>query len=130
MAIVYLPTAQLPLITWHDTFLPVLIPSAPESESQNTVMLQAAEDDWDLLAVPIGQTLRLLAGDSLVFDCKKVSELKPSKVYELLYNIGQQSKSVNHTKPLTEKIKMNPMTMYGFSFVISNSKSIFSVELA
>jgi len=93
-------------------------------------MLQAAEDDWDLLAVPIGQTLRLLAGDSLVFDCKKVSELKPSKVYELLYNIGQQSKSVNHTKPLTEKIKMNPMTMYGFSFVISNSKSIFSVELA
>lgn len=125
MAIVYLPTARLPLITWHDTFLPVLVPSVAEVESQNTVMLQAAEDDWDLLNVPIDQTLRLVAGDSLVFDSEKLSALKPSKAYELLCNIGQQSKSVHHARPLAEKIRMNPMTMYAFSFIISNSNSIF-----
>jgi len=130
LAIVYLPTARLPLITWHDTFLPVLVPCAPEVESQNTVMLQAAEDDWDLLNVPIDQTLRLAAGDSLVFDSEKLSDLKPSKVYELLSNVGQQSKSADHTRPLTEKIKMNPITMYAFLYIISNANSFFTAEWA
>ncbi|KAF9532612.1 hypothetical protein CPB83DRAFT_847066 [Crepidotus variabilis] len=119
-AIVFVPTAKLPLLQWHTAFMPVLVPSGPSAEGDNTVMKQAAEDDWDLLAVPTKKVVKLGSSDSLVFDSSKLSELKPSRVYDVLYDIGHDDEDEETPKPLTEKIKsMNAVTLFGLLSIVA-----------
>ena len=98
----------------HDAFLPVLVPSSPKLECDNSVIRQAAEDDWDLLGVSTTSTLHLDGGKSPVIDSGSITDVKPLRVYELLSNIGDEPKKCNPPhKPLTEKMKsVNAVTMY------------------
>jgi len=116
LAIVYLPTATLPILTWHSSFLPVLIPSSPDGD--DTVIRQAAEDDWDLLAVPPQKTLKIDRGNSPVFDSEELVNVKASDVYHALTSVGDDGKKIGGPqKPLTEQIKsVNAVTMYVFTF--------------
>jgi hypothetical protein len=112
LAIVYLPTAELPALSLHDAFLPVLIPSSAEMEGDDSVMRQAAEDDWDLLGVPANRTLQV-GGKSSVIDSEATSGIKPLRAYELLSSIGDETKKCSPHRPLTEKIKsVNAVTLY------------------
>jgi hypothetical protein len=114
LAIVYLPTSELPALSLHDAFLPVLVPSSPKLECDNSVLRQAAEDDWDLLGIPAISTLQLEGDTSSVIDSGNMARVKPLRVYELLSNIGDEPKKCKPPhKPLTEKIKsVNAVTLY------------------
>jgi len=114
LAIVYLPTAELPALSLHDAFLPVLVPSSPKLECDNTVIRQAAEDDWDLLGISTTSTLQLDGGNSSVIDSESITDIKPLRVYELLSSIGDEPKKYNPShKQLAEKIKsVNAVTLY------------------
>ncbi len=113
MAIVYLPTTKLPTLGLHDSFLPVLVPSAPNVDGENLVIHQVAEDDLELLAIPSSRILQFGSGGSLVFNSEDLSDVKPSQAYELLCNIGREAKKAVLSRPLTEKLKsVNAVTLY------------------
>lgn len=110
----YLPTTKLPTLGLHDSFLPVLVPSAPNIDGENLVH-QAAEDDLELLAIPPSRILQLASNGSLLFNSKDLLDVKPSQAYELLYNIGREAKKAVLSRPLTEKLKsVNAVTLYDF----------------
>lgn len=111
MAIVYLPAAKLPVLSWHNTYLPVVVPSITDLDEE--VMRQGAEDDWDLLAVPAQQTLRLGLGTSPVVDAEDVEKVDPTNSYQALRAIGREvKKAATPLKPLTERVKsMNAATL-------------------
>jgi len=83
-------------------------------ECDNTVIRQAAEDDWDLLGISTTSTLQLDGGKSSVIDSESITDIKPQLAYELLSNIGDEHKRCNGShKQLTEKIKsVNAVTLY------------------
>jgi hypothetical protein len=113
LAIVYLPTTKLPTLGLHDSFLPVLVPSAPNIDGENLVIHQAAEDDLELLAIPSSKILQLRSSGSSVFNSEDLPDVKPSQAYDLLYNIGREAKKAVLSKPLTEKLKsVNAVTLY------------------
>ncbi|KAF8968101.1 hypothetical protein BDZ97DRAFT_1800866 [Flammula alnicola] len=92
LAIVYLPAAKLPILSWHTTYLPVLVPSITDLE--NT-------------------TLQLGSSKSTVFNAEELGNVDATHVYEELRNIGHDPKKITALKPLTEQVKsMNAVTLY------------------
>jgi hypothetical protein len=77
-------------------------------------MRQGAEDDWDLLAVPAQQTLRLSLGTSPVIDAEDVEKVDATHAYQSLRSIEREVKKTGapSPKPLTERVKsMNAATL-------------------
>lgn len=76
-------------------------------------MRQAAEDDWDLLGVPVARILQLGGGKSSVIDSEAITDINPLRAFEMLSNIADESRKCNPHKPLAEKIKsVNAVAMY------------------
>lgn len=74
--------------------------------------MQAAEDDWDLLAVPPDRTLSLGYGKSPILDANELANIHSTRVYEALRSIGHDSKKITGSKALTEQVKsMNAVTL-------------------
>ncbi|KAF8149974.1 hypothetical protein B0H34DRAFT_731963 [Crassisporium funariophilum] len=120
LAIVYLPATKLPVLSWHTSYLPVLVPSTTLTSDfeDNAVMLQAAEDDWDLSSVPATKTLKLGPSRSPVFDCEDLSYINPDHAYQMLHNLGQETKKVV-MKPITEQVKsVNAVTLFALMSII------------
>lgn len=112
MAIVYLPAAKLPVLSWHASYLPVVLPTITDLDEE--VMRQGAEDDWDLLAVPVQRTLGLGSGISPVINSGDVEKSDSTHVYQSLRGIGRELKKTeaHPLKPLTERVKsMNAATL-------------------
>ena len=128
MAVVYLPTPQLPTLRWHNSFLPVLVSSSIlPSDFDNTFALQAAEDDWDLLCVPADKTLNISGSRSPVFDSNKLLHVSSEQAYGLLQDIGRETKKVT-LKPITEQVKsVNAVTLY--IFPLSSKRNDHSLTL-
>lgn len=118
LAVVYLPTAKLPTLRLHNSFLPVLVSSSSilPADFDNAVALQAAEDDWDLLCVPADKTLNINGTRSPVFDSNKLLHITSEQAYGVLHDIGRETKKVT-LKPVTEQVKsVNAVTLYIFSY--------------
>ena len=115
MAVVYLPTPKLPTLRWHNSFLPVFVSSSIlPADFDNTVALQAAEDDWDLLCVPADKILNIAGTRSPVFDSSKLLHITSEQAYGVLQDIGRETKKVT-LKPITEQVKsVNAVTLYFF----------------
>ncbi|KAF9477933.1 hypothetical protein BDN70DRAFT_896145 [Pholiota conissans] len=117
LAIVYLPTPQLPILSWHSSYLPVLVPSVTELDHE--MMAQAAEDDWDLLGVPANKMIKLGYNKSPVLDANELTSIDSTHVYEVLRNIGNDTKKIAALKPLTEHVKsMNAVTLFALMSII------------
>ncbi|KAF9557425.1 hypothetical protein CPC08DRAFT_50077 [Agrocybe pediades] len=117
LAIVYLPTFKLPVLAWHDAYLPVLVPSTADEEKN--VMLQVAEDDWDLLAVPNHRVIRFGASKSPVFDASDLASADSAHVFQALCGIGHEEDKEALTKPLTEQVKsVNAVTLFALMSLI------------
>jgi hypothetical protein len=117
LAIVYLPTAKLPPLRLHTSFLPVLVSSSSilPADFDNAVALQAAEDDWDLLCVPADKTLNIGGTRSPVFDSSKLLHITSEQAYGVLHDFDHETKKVT-LKPITEQVKsVNAVTLYIFS---------------
>ena len=112
MAVVYLPTPKLPILPWHTSFLPVFVSSSILSaDFDNAVALQAAEDDWDLLCVPADKTLSIDGTGSPVFDSNKLLHVTSEQAYEVLQDIGRETKKAT-LKPITEQVmSVNTVTL-------------------
>ena len=113
LAVVYLPTAKLPTLRLHTSFLPVLVSSSSmlHADFDDAVALQAAEDDWDLLCIPADKTLNIGGTRSPVFDSNKLLHITSEQAYGVLHNIGRESKKAT-LKPITEQVKsVNAVTL-------------------
>jgi len=98
------------VLAWHDAYLPVLVPSITDVDKN--VMLQAAEDDWDLLGVPTHKVIKLGATRSSVFDANDLISLDSTHVYEAMRDIGREEEQRTPPKPLTEQVKsVNAVTL-------------------
>lgn len=76
-------------------------------------MIQAAEDDWDLLGVPANKTIKLGFSKSPVLDADELARIDSTHVYEVLRNVGNDTKKITALKPLTEHVKsMNAVTLF------------------
>ena len=117
LAVVYLPTAKLPTLRLHNSFLPVLVSSSIlPADFDNAVALQAAEDDWDLLCVPADKTLNIGGTRSPVFDSNRLVHITSEQAYGVLHDIGRETKKVT-LKPITEQVKsVNAVTLYIFIY--------------
>ncbi|PPR03899.1 hypothetical protein CVT24_008091 [Panaeolus cyanescens] len=116
LAIVYLPTAKLPVLSWHSAYLPVLLPFSPLSTEAYGPM---ADDDWELLAVPADKTIKLGVSKSPVFDSDEVGVLNPDRAYEVLSDIGNDARIELALKPLTEQVKsVNAVTFFAVMSII------------
>ena len=74
--------------------------------------MQAAEDDWDLLAVPSNRTLNLRYSQSPIVDSDELANIDSTRVYEALRSIGHDNKKVAASRVLTEQVKsMNAVTL-------------------
>ena len=116
LAVVYLPTAKLPTLELHNSFLPVFVSSSSilPADFDDVVSLQAAEDDWDLLSVPADKTLNIGETRSPVFDSNKLLHISSEQAYRVLHDIGRETKKVT-LKPVTEQVKsVNAVTLYVF----------------
>ena len=119
LAVVYLPTAKLPTLRFHNSFLPVLVSSSSilPADFDDAVALQAAEDDWDLLCVPADKTLNIGGTRSPIFDSNKLLHITSEQAYEVFHDIGRETKKVT-LKPMTEQVKsVNAVTLYIFFFL-------------
>jgi hypothetical protein len=113
LAVVYLPTARLPTLRLHTSFLPVLVSSSSilPADFDDAVALQAAEDDWDLLCVPANKTSNIGRTRSPVFDSNKLLHITAEQAYGVLHDIGRETKKVT-LKPITEQVKsVNAVTL-------------------
>lgn len=71
-----------------------------------SIILQNAEDDWDLLGVPSERVLTFGTNkESTVFTTDELIHLDPSATLETLRGIGRVSKKIDTLKPLPEQIK-------------------------
>jgi hypothetical protein len=115
LAVVYLPTPKLPTLRWHNSFLPVFVSSSIlPADFDNTVALQAAEDDWDLLSIPADKTLNIGGTRSPLFDSNRLVHISSEQAYKVLRDIGRETKKVT-LKPITEQVKsVNAVTLYIF----------------
>lgn len=113
LAIVYLPAAKLPILSWHDAYLPVLVPSITDLD--NNVMLHAAEDDWELLGVPSTKVINLGARKSVIFEPDELSLVSAAQI---IRGVGRDARKIAASKPLTEQVKsVNAVTLcVAFSF--------------
>ena len=130
MAVVYLPTAKLPTLRLHNSFLPVLVSSSSilPADFDDAVALQAAEDDWDLLCVPADKTLNIGGTRSPVFDSNKLLHITSEQAYRVLHDIGRETKKVA-LKPITEQVKsVNAVTLYILSYA-KNDQSPLTLSL-
>ncbi|KAF9036223.1 hypothetical protein BJ165DRAFT_1507346 [Panaeolus papilionaceus] len=110
LAIVYLPIPKLPVLSWHSAYLPVVIPFSPLTTEAFGPM---ADDDWELLAVPADKTIKLGVSKTPVFDSDEVGLLNPDHAYEVLSDIGNDTRIELALKPLTEQVKsVNAVTLY------------------
>ncbi|KDR76200.1 hypothetical protein GALMADRAFT_247459 [Galerina marginata CBS 339.88] len=117
LAVVYLPAAKLPVLAWHDAYLPVLVPSVTDLDDPLT--LQAAEEDWDLLAVPSNKVVKLGAAESPVFDPEDLVFVNASRAYDVLRGVGRDIKKSAALKPLTEQVKsVNAVTLFALMSII------------
>ena len=116
LAVVYLPTAKLPTLRLHNSFLPVLVSSSIlPADFDDAVARQAAEDDWDLLCIPSDKTLSIGGTRSPVFDSNKLLHITSEQAYRVLHGIGRETKRAT-LKPITEQVKsVNAVTLYIFS---------------
>ncbi|KAH9481723.1 hypothetical protein JR316_0006250 [Psilocybe cubensis] len=118
LAVVYLPTVKLPVLAWHDAYLPVVIPT-PDSELDDAVMLQNAEDDWDLLAIPSNRVVKLGTSKSSIFNPKDLVQLSSVQILQILRGIGRDTKKITALKPLTEQVKsVNAVTLFALMSII------------
>ena len=123
LAVVYLPTAKLPTLRFHNSFLPVLVSSILPADFDDAVALQAAEDDWDLLCVPADKTLNIDETRSPIFDSNKLLHITSEQAYGVFHDIGRETKKVT-LKPMTEQVKsVNAVTLYFFSPYTKNDSS-------
>ena len=114
LAVVYLPTAKLPTLRLHTSFLPVLVSSSSilPTDFDDAIALQAAEDDWDLLCVPSDKTLNIGGSRSPVFESNKLLHITSEQAYGVLHDIGRETKKVSLIKPITEQAKsVNAVTL-------------------
>jgi len=68
------------------------------------MLLQAAEDDWELLAVPRHKVTRLAGRASPIFDTNQLSALYGRRAYGLLSHLSDEVDEPL-SKPLTEQLK-------------------------
>ncbi|KAF8910652.1 hypothetical protein CPB84DRAFT_1764270 [Gymnopilus junonius] len=114
LAIVYLPAAKLPVLSWHDAYLPVLVPSITDLD--NNVMLHAAEDDWELLGVPSAKVINLGARKSVIFEPDELSLVSAAQI---IRSVGRDTKKITVSKALTEQVKsVNAVTLFALMSII------------
>ncbi|KAF5359398.1 hypothetical protein D9756_003398 [Leucocoprinus leucothites] len=88
LAIVYLPAATLPVLSLHNAYLPVLVPALPASADQaGSVLRHAAEDDWELLGVPVNRTIFLNSDKTPVMSTDALSRLESWKAFEVIRSV-------------------------------------------
>lgn len=94
MAIVYLPTTTLPLLSPHTLYLPVFVPGAAlDSNLDPQDIAATAEDDWDLLSVPLTQILQFDAENkSSVFNSEELESLTPPQVHRAFQALSSRPK--------------------------------------
>ncbi|PPQ69079.1 hypothetical protein CVT26_003554 [Gymnopilus dilepis] len=114
LAIVYLPTAKLPVLSWHDGYLPVLVPSITDLDSN--VMLHAAEDDWELLGVPSSRVIQPGARQSVIFEPDELSLVSATQI---IREIRRDNRKNTTPRPLTEQVKsVNAVTLFALMSII------------
>lgn len=88
LAIVYLPAATLPVLSFHNAYLPVLVPVVPTSTDQaGSVLRHAAEDDWELLGVPADKTIFLTSDKTPISNADALSHLEPRRAFEVIHHV-------------------------------------------
>ena len=88
LAIVYLPAATLPVLSFHNAYLPVLVPVVPTSTDQaGSVLRHAAEDDWELLGVPADKTIFLTSDKTPISNADALSHLEPCRAFEVIHHV-------------------------------------------
>lgn len=83
LAIVYLPTATLPVLSLHSAYLPVLVPTS--ADQVNSVLRHAAEDDWELLGVPAHKTIFLTSDKEHLSNADVLSCLEPYRAFQVIH---------------------------------------------
>ncbi|KXN89107.1 hypothetical protein AN958_06308 [Leucoagaricus sp. SymC.cos] len=89
LAIIYLPATTLPVLSLHTAYLPVVVPVSSSSADGEAghVLCHAAEDDWELLAVPANRTIILNSDKTPVASADALSRLEPWKAFEVIQNV-------------------------------------------
>lgn len=120
LAIVYLPTPTLPLLSSHTLYLPVYVSGAALGSNLDPQDIAAsAEDDWDLLSVPLTKILQFDAENKFsVFNSEELGSVTAPQVHRALQALSRKPKKTV-TKSVSEQASpVNAATIFALMSLI------------